>query len=188
MLYTHRICCMWESTIFVTRTWIKFMEACNGELGGGKRGPPMLALFWIYFGNDWLSLLLCCQNVIIWIFPNVFIQVIGNRREGTNWDESRKHALNTCTAFVLSYPDFQHVRCVMAEASWGVQNVFSSLLPLKQSVCISPWWGSQILALWRGACLVSSWVMATSYYLLSAEGRISSYTQGKKGKLESDRS
>lgn len=79
------------------------------------------------------------KNVIIWIFLNVFIQVIGNRREGTNWDESRKHALNTRTAFVLSYPDFQHVRCVMAEASWGVQNVFSSLLPLKQSECISPW-------------------------------------------------
>lgn len=37
-------------TIFVTRTRIKFMEACNGELGGGKRGPPMLALFQIYFG------------------------------------------------------------------------------------------------------------------------------------------
>lgn len=116
-LYLEDLCCMWESYMFVVRTWLKFMEAYSRKLGVGKRDSSMLDLFQICFDNAWLSLLLCCQNVFIWIFPNVFIQVIGSRREGTNWDESRKHALNTRTIFVLSYPDFQHVRCVMAEAS-----------------------------------------------------------------------
>lgn len=85
--------------------------------------------------------------------------MIGNRREGTNWVESRKHALHTRTAFVLSYPDFQHVRCVMAEASLTMGSpkcVFISTATKAKYAYFSLVIFSQIRALLRGVCLVSS--------------------------------
>lgn len=66
--------------------------------------------------------------------------------------------------------------------------MFSSLLPLKQSVFLL----SEVLL---NSCFVmrrlSCYFMSNGYILpslLSAEGRISSHTQEKKRKLESDRS
>lgn len=45
------------------------MEAYNGELGVGKRGPSVLGLFQIYLGNVWLSLLYAVKMSLFGSFP-----------------------------------------------------------------------------------------------------------------------